>query len=177
VCLQTRIAPRSACQAHAALHRPPGYTGGYGHPAAADAAASALRALRRAALATRRGVPPALRVLPDVPGPGRACLSAAHTVAASRSAVCRPCRALSSLLWLLSAPHVSRGRARRVSRHATPPAVGRPRSRSTLAAAQLRVTALSADSALAAYSACAVTRIAVCSGSSSSVILGDFLAN
>ncbi len=96
--------PAQRVRAHAALHRPPGYTGGYGHPAAADAAASALRALRRAALATRRRAPPALRVLPDVP-----CLSAAHTVAASRSAVCWPCRALFSPVVVVGVPLLSCG--------------------------------------------------------------------
>ncbi len=116
VCLQ--IAPRSACVLTRRSTVPQGTRRGNCHPAAADAAASALRALRRAATATgtRRGVPPALRVLPDVSDVP--CLSAAHTVAASRSAVCRPCRALPSLLWRMSESHVSRGRACRVSRHA-----------------------------------------------------------
>ena len=50
--LQSRPAQRVL--SHAALHHPPGYTGGGFRPAAADAAASALRALRSRA----EGCPP-----------------------------------------------------------------------------------------------------------------------
>ncbi len=109
-CVLCRFTLRSACvlTRHSTVPRVHG--GGYCHPAAADAAASALRALRRAAPATCQGVPPSLRVLPDVP-----CLSAAHTASASCVVGCVPALQSSLLsLWLLSESYVNRGRALRV---------------------------------------------------------------
>ncbi len=91
--------PRSACvltRGRRRLHRPSpqGTRGGYCHPAAADAAACALRALRRTAPATRRGVPPALRVLPAHDGP--ACQSASALTESQAQALqprdCAKCR-------------------------------------------------------------------------------------
>jgi hypothetical protein len=53
-----QIDPAQRMRAHVVLHHPPGYTGGYCHPADTDVAASALHALRLAASTTSQGVPP-----------------------------------------------------------------------------------------------------------------------
>ena len=104
-CLQ--IAPRSACVLTRRSTIPQGTRGGFAHPAAADAAASALRALRR-------GPAP---WAPRPPGPSRMCPVSAATQSSASCGLAVPALQSSLLsLWWLSVFHVSRGRARRMTR-------------------------------------------------------------